>query len=450
MPVRFRILGLLSLGLAFAIPSTAAASIGSCNLYASPSGSDSANGSSAAPFKTVQHLADSLAAGQVGCLRAGAYGDPVAPGESFKQLKVTRSKISLTSAPGEEARINARLWIAQGANGVTIENLYLDGANAKNLPSPTVNAENAVFRHDEVTDDHTGICFDLGITGYGEAKGTLIEENRIHSCGALPSTNQHHGIYVAEAQNTVIRGNWIYDNVNRGIQLYPSAEGTVVTGNVIYGNGEGMIFSGNATSASSNSLVTHNVIAGSEIRRNVESSYEAGAPIGTNNIVKENCTFGAPTPYYAGPDDSGVQQPQVGFTSTGNVVAEPVFVDPEHGDLRLVAGNRCASVLTPPADGLLPGLTTAAQQGGSESPVGGGESPAGGGVPEKPVGGGGAPASAVPPSQSLVAAKRPVARHGSRHAKRGGCHARDRSARKCHDADERRAGYKRLARASTA
>src|SRR5690348_5296917 len=44
-----------------------------CALVASPSGSDSAPGTPAAPFRTAQKLADSLRAGQTGCLRAGTY-----------------------------------------------------------------------------------------------------------------------------------------------------------------------------------------------------------------------------------------------------------------------------------------------------------------------------------------------------------------------------------------
>ena len=62
--------------------------------------------------------------------------------------------------------------------------------------------------------------------------------------GPLPSTNKDHGIYVTNAKDTVIRDNWIYDNVDRGIQLYPDAQHTRITGNVIDGNGEGVVFSG--------------------------------------------------------------------------------------------------------------------------------------------------------------------------------------------------------------
>ena len=112
----------------------------------------------------------------------------------------------------------------------------------------------------------------------------------------------------------MIRGNWIYDNTDRGIQLYPDAQRTVITGNVIYGNGEGIIFSGDDGVASSGTRVTGNVIAGSRIRRNVESYYPDGAPLGSDNLVRSNCIHGAPDGYYAGPDGSGLQSPQVGFT----------------------------------------------------------------------------------------------------------------------------------------
>ena len=51
----------------------------------------------------------------------------------------------------------------------------------------------------------------------------MIEHNRIHDCGELPATNFDHGVYVAEARDTVIRDNWIYSNADRGVQLYPDA-----------------------------------------------------------------------------------------------------------------------------------------------------------------------------------------------------------------------------------
>ena len=49
----------------------------SCDKVAAPSGSDSAAGTAASPYRTAQKLADSLAPGQTGCLRAGLYEQDV-------------------------------------------------------------------------------------------------------------------------------------------------------------------------------------------------------------------------------------------------------------------------------------------------------------------------------------------------------------------------------------
>jgi parallel beta-helix repeat protein len=350
--------GLLTITLALALSATGYGATPTCDLYASPSGSDAAPGTLTEPLMTVQRLADSLGPGEVGCLREGVFAGSGAPGDPYSEVKITRPGITLTSAPGEQATISARLWIARGADGVTISELHLDGANSRDLPSPTVNADGAVFRHDEVTNGHTSICFAIGGPVWGRARKTLIEGNRIHACGQLPATNQEHGIYLSAADDTVIRANWIYDNADRGIQLYPDAQRTVISGNVIYGNGEGLIFSGDEAVASSGARVTGNVIADSRIRRNVESYYPGGAPTGTDNTVRSNCIHGAPGAYYGGPDGSGVDSPQVGFTATGNVNRAPQLVDASAGDFRLVAGSACAGVLDPSPDGRLPGPGT--------------------------------------------------------------------------------------------
>ncbi|MFZ0974402.1 MAG: hypothetical protein WAN22_19385, partial [Solirubrobacteraceae bacterium] len=55
-----------------AIPSAASGdATTTCNLVASPSGSDSASGTVSAPFQTAQKLVSSLTPGETGCLEAG-------------------------------------------------------------------------------------------------------------------------------------------------------------------------------------------------------------------------------------------------------------------------------------------------------------------------------------------------------------------------------------------
>ena len=150
---------------------------------------------------------------------------------------------TVTSYPGERATVVGRIHVADEANNVVVQGLTLDGRNGDNLPSPTVNGDGIVFRDNEVTNDHTTICFLLGSDGYGRARGTVIERNRIHNCGQLPATNHHHGIYVEASDGARITENWIYDNADRGVQLFPDAQGTYVARNVIDGNGQGVIFS---------------------------------------------------------------------------------------------------------------------------------------------------------------------------------------------------------------
>jgi parallel beta-helix repeat protein len=303
-----------------------------CDKVAAPTGSDSANGSAATPLRTVGALAGALAPGQVGCLRAGVYGG----GLRVNHGGASGAPIGLRSYPGEHATITGRIYVPAGSNYVTFEGLSLDGnyQSGERLPSPTVNADHVTFESDDVTNDHTGICFDIGSATWGFADSTVIAHNRIHDCGVLPSTNQQHGIYVQDATNTQIVGNVIVDNVDRGIQLYPNSSGAVITGNVIADNGEGVIFSGEGVSSNGN-LVEHNLIVNSRIRRDVESWYPSGTPRGVGNLVRANCV-----------STRGIDTSSGGFSVQGNVTASPgELIATGEGDYSAAPGSACADVL---------------------------------------------------------------------------------------------------------
>ncbi len=197
-----------------------------------------------------------------------------------------------------------------------------------------------MLRDNEITNHHSEICVHVtAYPGAGPPRGVVIEGNRIHDCGSLPATNMDHGIYIGEARDTVIRDNWIYDNADRGIQLYPDADGTLVTGNVIDGNGQGVAIGGSGSQTSDNNLVEHNVITNSTIRYNVEGSW--GSSVGTGNVVRENCTIGGAR----GGDTGGIQTPADGFVASDNIVADPGYVDARRGDFRSDSGSPCAAVM---------------------------------------------------------------------------------------------------------
>lgn len=310
---------------------------GSCDRVASPAGSDSASGAADAPFRTAARLVDALSAGETGCLRAGFFGH-------HDQIKITTPGITIISYPGERAKIVGRMWVAKGADGVTVSNLDLDGRNDRELPSPTVNAHDTVWRGNAVTNGHDGgSCFNLGHNTWGHANRTLIEENRIYDCGELPATNQDHGIYAARTVGTVIRNNWIHSNADRGIQLYPNADGAVVTQNVIDGNGQGIILGGDEDSASDDNIIERNIVTNSKIRYNVEDHWPG--PTGTGNLVRGNCVWTSRSTYRGSPDGSGIESGASGFTSRGNVVAKPGYTDPLAGDFTLASASECSDAL---------------------------------------------------------------------------------------------------------
>lgn len=304
-------------------PSSAAAV---CTKMAAPYGSNRASGTASSPFRTVQRLLDALRAGETGCLLAGSYYGDI----KFTHGGRSGAPVTLKSAPGRVARIVGRLWIPEGSNYVDVDDLRLDARN--DLPSPSVDSADDQFLGDDVTNQHTDICFDLGDGEYGAASKTLIAYDRIHACGSLPPGNHEHGIYVADATNTTIEWNLIYDNADRGIQLYPDAQDTTIDHNVIADNGENFDFSGDEGTASDNADVYDNIIADPASATNIYSWYPLGSPLGTGNVLQDNCVYGGSPAI----DTSGG-----GFTPQDNLIADPEFVNAAAFDYGLRASSQC-------------------------------------------------------------------------------------------------------------
>jgi len=281
----------------------------------------------------VTSFLSTLSPGQTGCLHGGTYAGPV----SIRSGGQVGSPISLTSYPGERARIVGRVVVFDTANDLVVSNIDFDGNGGGNtLPSPTIDGDRVTFVGNDVTNDHTAICFDLGsVDGYGTAVDVTISGNRIHDCGKLPAQNHDHGIYVEKTRNAHIIGNTIVGNADRGIQLYPDAQGSLIEHNTIVGNGSGIIISGDLGFASSDNTIRDNVIANSVLRYDVESWWSSGNPIGVGNAVTHNCIWGGAD----GTTDGGS-----GYTVSGSVIADPQFTSAATGDYTLRAGSPCASL----------------------------------------------------------------------------------------------------------
>jgi Right handed beta helix region len=301
-----------------------------CSHVASTHGSDRHSGTRRHPFRTVQRLINSLRPGQRGCLLGGVFHGYV----RFNHGGRPGAAILLSSWPGRHSTIAGRIYIPHGSDYIGIVGLHLVGSNRAALPSPTVDGAHVAFAFDDVTTRHRGICFDLGSLQFGEAIDIAIVTSRIHGCGRFPATNHEHGIYDEYSRGVLIARNRIYNNADRGINLYPLAVGTRIIRNVIDDNGDGVLFAGDGGHASWGNVVAGNVITRSRIS-NVASSWVG--PIGRGNVVTGNCIWGAG--HHLVDAGSG------GFRAYSNYYDRPRFVSRHPvrtGNFRLRRGSRCA------------------------------------------------------------------------------------------------------------
>lgn len=274
------------------------------------------------PGGELQGFANSLRAGETGCLRGEIYEGGV---------DLRKPGVRLRSYPGKRATISGgQVRISPLATGATLKKLRL----VSDQFSPLIYASGAVIAENEITNNNSDICVLIdSATGSAVPTGVVIRQNRIHDCGRLPATNQDHGIYVADAQGTVIRDNLIYDNADRGVQLYPDARGTHVFGNVIDGNGQGVIFG----RQSDQNVVEDNIISNSHVRHNVESATSSAG----GNVVRGNCLWSTNAGYGGEPLGSGVL-PGPGFSLGSNTIADPRFKN--RVNFRPAPGSPCAGI----------------------------------------------------------------------------------------------------------
>ena len=208
-----------------------------------------------------------------------------------------------------------------------------------------------MLRNNDVTNDHTDICVNVDQYSVpGETapipEDVVIEGNRIHDCGQLPATNYDHAIYISDAVGAQVLNNWIYDNADRGIQLYPNATNSLISGNVLVGNDDAVLAAYDTedpgAGVPSENLVTGNVIADSRSFNALTSP----STILADNDLTNNCVWtDASDPYWTGdPLHSGIRDGD-SWWSIGNLVRGPAFVGEAQGDFTLKPGSACADFL---------------------------------------------------------------------------------------------------------
>lgn len=199
--------------------------------YVSSGGDDGAAGTADAPWATLQHAADTVAAGDTVVVRAGSYA-------GFN-LSTTGTEAAPITFSGEDGATVDRdnpdtpdgINI-EGVSYVVVEGFTVTGTSRAGIRAAL--CDHVTIR-DNIADENerwgifTGFCDDLVI------------ENNETSRSAV-----EHGIYTSNSgDRPVIRGNRVWGNNANGIHMNGDISaggdgvisGAVVEGNIIYGNG---------------------------------------------------------------------------------------------------------------------------------------------------------------------------------------------------------------------
>lgn len=316
-------------------PGAPASAGGVCDRYAAPGGSNRDPGTLSRPFRTPERLAGSLRPGRTGCLRGGFYR---ATDDEYV-LRIERGgrprkPITIRSAPGERAHLRGVVMLTRGADRVRLSRLDIEGIDGEHN-TVKVYAKRTVIERSDITNRLRGeSCVILGSSYAGRAVRTVIRRNRFHDCGSPANDNEDHAIYASHTDRARITGNLFSNAVGQSLQLYPDAQRTRVTGNVIDGGPDtvrgGIVIGGGDGSASSRNLIARNVIVHAPY--GVYGYWPGGA--GRANVVRDNCTW-----------DTGAGGGDGGLRLAGNIVADPRFRDRARGDYRLGASSRCRDVV---------------------------------------------------------------------------------------------------------
>jgi len=212
--------------------------------YVSPGGSDSAAGTSdAASFRTLQHAADSVQAGDTVVVRAGTYSAGFVMGWDNPQPGTADAPITFLADPGTviTGRTNKTadgIDLEPGCAYVVIQGFTVNNASGSITRAGirVVGSDHVVVRNNVADNNGTWGIF----TGF--ADDILIEGN------VASHSHTQHGIYFSNsADNPVIRGNTVFGNYAAGIHMNGDVSqggdgiisNALVEGNVIYDNGRG-------------------------------------------------------------------------------------------------------------------------------------------------------------------------------------------------------------------
>ena len=190
----------------------------------------------------MQKLVDSLAPGQTGCLRGTAAAHPFYENVTVANKNTAGSteadRITIRNYPGEIAKLQGRLLIADTANRITFSGLALDGRDAVDAsqpaPSPEIDGDDVQLLDSNVTGGRPGRVPQPRQRPATSPTARVIQRIRVHdctegvraqysrnliSCATASSTTTTRGACGWARTPTHLRPHNIFDGNQRQVQL---------------------------------------------------------------------------------------------------------------------------------------------------------------------------------------------------------------------------------------
>ncbi len=285
----------------------------------------------AQPGPNLEAFVNSLIPGDVGCLRAGVHG---ARGTAAHvRVSGTQAAPIILRGYTNDAIPTILGYFYIPTEHIVISGLLFDGPTGKVKVNANPAAEIAQISiySSNVEINHCEIRNSLGHAGIylQDAYNARIIGNYIHDNGDFgnaSTANQDHGIYFASGSgliaNNIIEHNWSY-----GVHLYPSARDVIVQQNTIIKNvRSGVIIGGWTTNCPAagcppqptNSLVVNNIIAFNGLHAFHSFELTTSGHIIKNNLFWGNAAGDFPT--------SEALTRGLTYVNQNNNIADPRFV----------------------------------------------------------------------------------------------------------------------------
>jgi hypothetical protein len=296
--------------------------------YVATTGSNSNPGTPGAPWRTIQHALNTLAAGQRAVVHGGTYAESL----DMTRAGTAAAPITVENYPGERPVVNGG---GQRPLEISSSGAYfrVRGLVFENSPYNSGGNIDIYGHHLELSGNEVRNAQDQGIYSDEDSHHAQLLGNWIHHNGQ-GVIHQSHGIYL-QGNDHLVANNVIHDHPKGfGIQVYDRNSRSIITANTVTGAGHSGIVVGGSGGVD-HITVVNNVFA---FNGHWGISHDSTCP--TASRADHNVSFGNAW----GATHSGCSGLDY---SRGNRTTDPLFVNYPGRDLHVQAGSPAVDYALP-------------------------------------------------------------------------------------------------------